>query len=449
MLKLNLKAAPHLKQQPQLNLKQNLNFFEKAVATSLSVIDEQKPLLLAVSGGADSTAMLAALAHLVPKERIHCLHVEHGIRAPEESQGDAAFVVSLCERYELSCRVVNIPQGKIAAFAQKQRIGIEAAARFFRHRLWNREASRVNADHILVAHTQDDLLELVLMRVLRGAGPAGLAALPCASGKILRPLLSLSRHDVIAYLAELQISYCTDSTNADTRYLRNRVRHLLIPLLNEQFPYWKKTLYTLAETQRLIADFLKIEAQNRITWQLDEHSHTLYTASDNFFAQGEIIREESSFHAVNRMKQAERTKSDMPDTLKGRSRSLKRENVRHFASGKVYALDAGPVRMVRKGKRIVIAPVEPVCEEGFSLLIQEPGRYRVAGLSLNCTACRKTEPVFCVDLPVVIRTSGKEGVFCVEDRHGCAAHIVHSPRGLRVKPRQKAVGVFFIAVYQE
>lgn len=389
--------------------------------------------------------MLVAVAHLVPTNYIHCLHVEHGIRSPQESTGDAAFVADLCRQLGLSYRVVSVPQGKIAAFAQKQKVGIEAAARFFRHRLWNHEALRVNAERILVAHTKDDLLELVLMRVLRGAGAAGLASLPHESGKILRPLLSLTRQDVVAYLAEQKIPYRTDASNADIRYLRNRVRHLLIPLLNEHFPYWKKTVYTLAETQSLIAGFLKTESQNRIVWQSDDHTHALYTDAANFFTQSEIIREESSFHAANGMAEPKKAEADTPDAVKHRSRSLKRENIRHFARGAVCSLDAGPVRMAQKGKRIVISLGEPACEEGFSLLIQEPGLYRLRELGLTCTA-RKTEPVFCVDLPAVVRSTEKAGVFSVEDRHGCAAQIMQSVGGIRVKPRQDAVGAFFISV---
>ncbi|MDR0496482.1 MAG: tRNA lysidine(34) synthetase TilS, partial [Treponema sp.] len=236
-----------------------------------------KIYLAAVSGGADSTAMLAGLAVLREKAAfsLHCVHVEHGIRPASENQGDAQAVETLCEKLNVPCRVISIPPGKIASYAAKGGPGIEGAARFFRHKALRAEARRVNADLILTAHTCDDLLETILMRVLRGSGPAGLSPMPRMRGCLLRPLLELTRKDVLEYLEKKDILYRTDSTNADIMYLRNRIRLKLIPVLDDFFPSWRNSLLALAETQALTADFLSSEVRKSLTWESDmrEEAH--------------------------------------------------------------------------------------------------------------------------------------------------------------------------------
>ena len=112
--------------------------------------------LAAVSGGADSMAMLAALCAVTQKENIFCLHVDHGLRPAEESSGDAEFVRDFCREAGINCDVVSIPPGKIALFARRRGIGIEAAARFFRRRALFRQAARLGENVvILTAHTKD------------------------------------------------------------------------------------------------------------------------------------------------------------------------------------------------------------------------------------------------------------------------------------------------------
>jgi tRNA(Ile)-lysidine synthase len=245
-------------------------------------------------------ALLAALCIVVPVERLFCLHVEHGLRA-EESKGDAEFVRDFCEKNKVNCRIMSIPPGKVTTLAKRRGIGLEAAARFYRHRALFREAARLDCQgektRILIGHTKDDMLELALMRILRGAGPAGLAIMPQNRGRILRPLLSLSRGDIIAYLKEKKLPWREDSTNTGDIFLRNRIRHRLIPLLSEFFPAWKKGITGMAETQSLASAFIAEEAAQRIAWKREKR--TLVTDAGIFFAQSEIVREEALFQGIN------------------------------------------------------------------------------------------------------------------------------------------------------
>jgi tRNA(Ile)-lysidine synthase len=342
--------------------------------------------------------MLAALAAIGDKPALdlRCIHVEHGIRPMEESRGDAEFVRSLCEKFNIPCSVVSIPPGKVAALARARGIGIEAAARFFRRRAWFREAGRLEEGGkpalIVTAHTADDALETALMRLLCGAGPAGLAAMPVKRGRLLRPLLAVGRADVIAYLGEKNIPWREDSTNADTRFLRNRVRHCLVPQLNELFPGWRKGLAAFAETQSLAAAFIRAEAGRRIVWT--QAAGGPCTEADLFFAQSAIVREEALFQALDRF-QARRKKNasphsplPIPHSPLPKTTSIRRSTIRHFCAGKVQAADLGPARVQRENGRIVIAKGRPPDEEyGFSLLIKESGSYNLKGVAINVEVC--------------------------------------------------------------
>ena len=331
-----------------------------------SVLNRLSSYVVAVSGGADSMALLSSLYsftendHCPLQDRIYVLHVEHGLRG-QESKDDAQFVHSFCEERKIPCTVVTIPPGKIAAYAKREGIGIEAAARHFRRRALLREAKRLDENgaqktFILTAHTKDDALELFLMRVLRGAGPQGLSFMPLKKGSFLRPLLNVSRTDVIAYLKEKNIPWREDSTNADDRFLRNKIRNRLIPLLNENFPSWKKGFLGTAQTQSLAADFLSTETRRHIKW--DASNSSLSTGDKNFFSQPQIIREESILCALA--------------PLCGKSlKTIKRTNIRLFSSGCVNAVNLGTVKLRRNNGKIYLSPVEKeLFESGTTLLIK-------------------------------------------------------------------------------
>jgi tRNA(Ile)-lysidine synthase len=312
--------------------------------------------------------MLAALAAVRSREStfsrsafsLRCIHIEHGIRPPAESRGDAEFVRSLCKKFRIPCRIVTIAPGKIAAAAKDRGIGIEAAARLYRRRAWFRAARRLEAEtdgsavlpvRILTAHTADDMLETALMRIFRGAGPSGLAAMPANRGRLLRPLIALSRRDVLDYLADRDITWREDSSNTDTQFLRNRVRHCLIPQLNQHFPQWRTALTALAETQSLTASFIRHVVRRRIHWQLSVF-HSLYTSAKTFFAQPAIIREEALFQGIDRLL------SDIPKTAHSRAIkrvNIRRTNIRRFSEGSITAVDLGLLDLRRKGEHIVLS----------------------------------------------------------------------------------------------
>jgi tRNA(Ile)-lysidine synthase len=338
--------------------------------------------------------MLAALAALRDGSfDLRCVHVEHGIRSAAESRGDAAAVEALCAELAVPCSVVSILPGRIARTAKRRGTGLEAAARLYRHAAWNAEARRIGAAKILVAHTRDDLLETVLMRALRGSGPAGLAAMPREKGALLRPLLGTTRAEILAYLSGRGIPYRTDSTNADPAFLRNRIRLRLIPCLDEFFPSWRKTLADLAETQRLVAEFLEAEAAARIPWK-KEAGAVWATGRNNFFSSPAILREEALFAAWDRLAGG------------SRARPPRRKSLRVFAGGNAGSLDLGRALLRSDARRVTLTQSRRG-ERSFSLLIKGPGIYKLKWLRIRVFSGEPPLPsrgsVFFACPPVVLR----------------------------------------------
>lgn len=195
-------------------------------------------VVVAVSGGADSCALLAALTRLKCSGggEIVAAHFNHGLRGAA-GDADAEFVREFATR--LGVRVV-VGRGNVAGAAQLAGDGVEAAARAARYQFLLEIAQQCGARYVATAHTADDQVETVLHRILRGTGIVGLAGIPAVrslseSVTLVRPLLASRRSEVTEYLRERELQYRTDETNADRRFTRNRLRHELLPLLRRDF----------------------------------------------------------------------------------------------------------------------------------------------------------------------------------------------------------------------
>src|SRR5262245_22102014 len=185
-------------------------------------------VVVGVSGGADSVALLHALTGLRDDYGLTLTvgHVHHGLRA--DADRDAAFVTDLAARLGWPAVVERLRGPRLPGRSP------ETAARAARHAALDRLARRAGAARIAIAHTADDQAETVLMRLLQGAGPRGLAGIPVRRGRLVRPLLDVSRAAVLAYLTEAGLDWVEDETNRDLKVVRNRIRHETLPLLAAQ-----------------------------------------------------------------------------------------------------------------------------------------------------------------------------------------------------------------------
>jgi tRNA(Ile)-lysidine synthase len=216
---------------------------------------------VAVSGGADSVALLRALLELRQELGLvlSVVHFHHGIRGAE-ADADQNFVRELSERFGLE---LHTGAAQVPTHAREQKSSLETAARELRHQWFAALLAQGKADKVATAHTLDDQAETVLMRLLRGTGSRGLAAIypEQHEKRLVRPLLAVTRREVEAYLTALGQPWREDSTNRDLTHTRNRVRHELLPLLDRQFnPAIRQTLGDLAEMARAEADFWNAEA---------------------------------------------------------------------------------------------------------------------------------------------------------------------------------------------
>jgi tRNA(Ile)-lysidine synthase len=260
--------------------------------------------------------------------------------------------------------------------------------------------------------------------------------MPLARGIVRRPLIDLSRADVLSYLEARGIPWRTDASNGDNRYFRNRVRNWLVPFLEAQFPGWGKALDALGETQALAAGFIAAEARRRVSWEAflpveaagNGQGSGLRTGAERFFAQPEILREEALFQGINRLR-------DEFFLGSPESGSLRRQSLRLFCQGghpsgahppesrpeearspeaRFPGMDLGFCRLRLEGGFLVIAGVsaefrgERRAEEaGFSLLIKEPGVYKL-NLHPQPGICRRHGEGVCT-LAVYPLSSGTEG----------------------------------------
>jgi tRNA(Ile)-lysidine synthase len=203
---------------------------------------------VAVSGGADSLALLHALRVLAgPRRwRLAVLTVDHGLRPG--SAADAAFVADHAKTLGLPARVLLLGPGDTE---RHRRAGPEGAARAARYEALWPAAAELGCRWLATGHTLDDQAETVLLQLLRGVGPDGLAAMAVRAGRLLRPLLGVRRSETRACCAAIGLQWREDPTNAADGPLRNRVRHHLLPLLEELRP---GATQTLARTATLAAD---------------------------------------------------------------------------------------------------------------------------------------------------------------------------------------------------
>lgn len=202
-------------------------------------------LLVAVSGGPDSVALLELLRE-VGGMRLAVAHVHHGLRA--EADEEARFVESLAAHAELPFLAMRVDvRGQMAATGAS----LETAARELRYTALRRMARDLRADRIATGHTADDQAETVLMHLLRGTGVTGLAGIPPRREEIIRPLLPLSREEILTYLSARALPYRLDASNASLDMTRNRIRLELLPLLERDYaPGLRTRLGQLAEMAR-------------------------------------------------------------------------------------------------------------------------------------------------------------------------------------------------------
>jgi tRNA(Ile)-lysidine synthase len=218
-------------------------------------------ICVAASGGPDSTALLFALSKLKDELRINLLvcHINHGLRGAD-SDGDMEFVQNLAKRLSIPCILRGI---HLERYQKAVGGSLQSVARALRYMIFDRIISAKLAHKIATAHTLDDNAETVLLNLIRGAGPAGMAGIPISrESKFIRPLLSQTKNELLDYLQSNAVEFRVDSSNNTDKYARNRIRNLLIPFLKSDFnPSITSALSNSAQIMTDVQNYMSIKGQ--------------------------------------------------------------------------------------------------------------------------------------------------------------------------------------------
>jgi tRNA(Ile)-lysidine synthase len=324
-------------------------------------------VLVAVSGGADSVALLHLLHRLAPTFplTLWVAHLDHALRP--ESGEDLLFVKRLCERFALpfvSCRE------PVAEMAEQRGIGLEEAGRDARRSFLEQTAAGLDCRWIALGHHRGDQAETVVHRLLRGSALSGLAGMRLKNGPFIRPLLSFSRQQLVDYLDRQGLSHVQDKSNDDFAYTRNRIRHQVLPVLQSLNPAVEEHLAQLA---------LRIESEE--DYWAGEEVRVLETLvrrrADGLWLDCESL---AAVHPALRIRVIRRALGEVRGSLAGLGR-LHLEAVANLLGG---LRPQGEVHLPgawvgRRYRQLWLRRFPPVIGEPYSLAIPGPGSYPLPG----------------------------------------------------------------------
>jgi tRNA(Ile)-lysidine synthase len=298
-------------------------------------------VIVAISGGPDSTALLHLLASLRAEWALTVIaaHLNHGFRGAE-SEGDATFVAELCRSLAVPCALET---ADVPAAAQRRHLSAQEAAREVRHAFLRRTAAHYSATCIAVGHTRDDRVETILLNLLRGTGPEGLAGFTAHAPPLVRPLYNATRAQVIDYCRRHRLQPRQDSSNAKTDYLRNRTRAELLPYLRSYYNE-KADLALLRAAELIFAD-------NEV---LEEMA-------------GRILAEEGRFIADNEVTLLRELLMALPIALQRRALRQAIARVRGHLQGVTYELIQGALTALADSRRFSVTL--PATEIGSATLV--------------------------------------------------------------------------------
>ena len=271
---------------------EDLRTVEQRVVQYLSRygISPGSAVLIALSGGPDSLCLLDVLHRLLDRYPLHlsAAYLDHGIRTIPERAGELEFVRRTCSAMGIELTWERLPQGLLAKRSTDTGRSLEEVARQARYAFLRSAALRKACDYLALGHTADDQIETVVMRFFQGAGLGGLPGIPPVRKELIRPLIDCTRAQILAYLSARDLAYITDSTNRDTRYLRNAVRSELFPTLERIFPGFRGSVLSLSKRLADLRDYVDSESQRRLDWKRVEEGYGI--SGRKFLAAPGLLR---------------------------------------------------------------------------------------------------------------------------------------------------------------
>ena len=322
--------------------------------------------IIALSGGADSVSLLLVLKHLeselgITLEAAHCNFHLRG----DESLRDEEFCKQLCRRLHVPLHLVHFDTH---VYADLHRVSIEMAARDLRYGYFENLRRDIEAQDISVAHHRDDSVETVLLNLVRGTGLRGLRGIQPRNGNIIRPLLSLSREDIVQYLGALGESYVTDSTNLHNDVKRNKIRLDVMPLLRELNPSVSQSIF---ESSLRVGEALKVfdEAMKRsiadVTATSPSHHLTISPPHHLVISVERLKQQPSPEYTLHEILSSRGFTSAQIEQIYG--------SLDTCSAGKIIASDSHELAFDRGS--LLVQPRTNVADAARSMLIPETGTY--------------------------------------------------------------------------
>lgn len=230
-----------------------------------SMLSSEDSLVLGISGGADSVALLIIMDEIckrigIDKNKLSVVHVNHMIRGAEADE-DEEFVKSLCEKMNIGCRIYR---KDIKNAAKEMGLTVEEAGRIYRYQCFEEESKRLGGAKIAVAHNKNDVAETILFNLARGCGLNGLSGIKVKRNQIIRPLLFIARSEIEEYLESINQTYRVDASNLTLDYDRNKIRHIVLPKLEEINSGVLEHLCELAKEAALSYEFIHSQAKEML-----------------------------------------------------------------------------------------------------------------------------------------------------------------------------------------
>ena len=275
---------------------------EKALKTikKYKLIENEDKIVIGVSGGPDSIALLNVLLE-IKKEKIIdfnivVCHVNHMIR--EEAIQDEEYVLKFCKKYNIEFFSKKIEIEKVS---KELKIGTEEAGRIARYEFFNEILEETSSNKIATAHTASDNAETVLMNIIRGSGTAGLKGIESKRNNIIRPLIECNRNEIEQYCEINNLNPRIDKTNYENIYTRNKIRNLLIPYIKENFnPNIVQTINRLSDLSKQENEYLeKVTAQKYKEILIDKQENQIILDLNKFNSQEIVIKNRLVLYTIN------------------------------------------------------------------------------------------------------------------------------------------------------
>jgi tRNA(Ile)-lysidine synthase len=252
--------------------------------------------LIGYSGGPDSTCLFSVMKEIQSRfqYQLSGAYLNHGIRSSLECRAEEEHVRRSARQMGIPLFVKTIPEGDIEKTARQGKLSLETAARMERKTFFKELKAEHGFQYLLLGHTENDQIETILMRILQGSGPGGLRGIRARNGWILRPLLRCSRREIEEYLNEAGLSFFIDSSNEGNRFIRNQVRHELLPVLQQIFPGLGRSLHAFGMKMDFIHDYCKKNALHSLVWEKTSTGVTINAKI--FFSAAPVLRMYSLYH---------------------------------------------------------------------------------------------------------------------------------------------------------